>query len=269
VNNPDHANQLFASLGAELRQARAGSSDGQFPILDLFGNLRDEAAGKSELASIHSACAGAWEKMVGIVESGQPFSQENVEWLNALLAQIENPVSEAPEAPPGLGVRQPSGALESSATPNQERQETAAVQDAPAPAGNLIAVEMELNLNIASDADLLREFITESREHLDNIEQGVLVLEKEPANAEMLNTVFRAFHTFKGGAGFLNLVPINRLAHILESLLDLARQGRFTIASPTIEIILRGRDVLKQFLDAIDGQVSGGKPAVPILIPTE
>jgi two-component system chemotaxis sensor kinase CheA len=140
---------------------------------------------------------------------------------------------------------------------------------APAPAEISIAPELELNLNLASDADLLREFISESREHLDNIEQGVLVLEKQPDNAETLNTVFRAFHTFKGGAGFLNLVPINRLAHILESLLDLARQGKFVIATPVIELILRGRDVLKQFLDEIEGQVNGGKPAAPILIPTE
>ena len=268
MNNPECANQLIASLGTEIRRARAGSDEGQFPILDLIGNLRDETAGRSELAAIHSASAGAWEKMVRIVESGQPFGAGDIEWLNRLLAQIETPAGEAPESPPGLGVRQPSGALELPATP-QKRQETAAVQNAPASSGNSVPSEMELNLNIAGDADLLREFITESREHLDNIEQGVLVLEKEPANAEMLNTVFRAFHTFKGGAGFLNLIPINRLAHILESLLDLARQGKFTIASPTIEIILRGRDVLKQFLDAIEGQVSGNKPAAPILIPTE
>jgi two-component system chemotaxis sensor kinase CheA len=194
--------------------------------------------------------------MVRIVESGQPFSPENIEWLNGLLADIEkNPA--APGLPP---------APKSAPAPSP-------IAPAPSvplvPVENSIVVETELNLNVASDGDLLREFITESREHLDHIEQGVLVLEKEPANAETLNTVFRAFHTFKGGAGFLNLIPINRLAHILESLLDLARQGKFTIASPTIEIILRGRDVLKQFLDAIDGQVSGGKPATPILIPTE
>ena len=269
VNNPERTQQLLAALGGEIRQAKAGSGDGQFPILDLIGNLRDETAGKSDLAAVHSAYAGAWEKMVRIVESGQPFSAEDIGWLNMLLAQIKNPTGETPEAPPGFGVRQPSGALHPPAAPNQERQRAAALQDAPAPAGNSVPAEMELNLNVAGDGDLLREFITESREHLDNIEQGVLVLEKEPANAEMLNTVFRAFHTFKGGAGFLNLVPINRLAHILESLLDLARQGKFTIASPTIETILRGRDVLKQFLDAIEGQVGGDKPAAPILIPTE
>jgi len=256
VDKPERTHQLLAALGAEIRQACAGSDGGQFPILDLIGNLRDETVGKPALAAAHSACTGAWEKMVRIVESGQPFSPENIEWLNGLLADIEkNP------AAPGL--------------PPAPKPAPAPSPIAPAPSvplvpvENSIVAETELNLNVASDGDLLREFITESREHLDHIEQGVLVLEKEPANAEMLNTVFRAFHTFKGGAGFLNLIPINRLAHILESLLDLARQGRFTITSPTIEIILRGRDVLKQFLDAIDGQVSGGKPATPILIPTE
>ena len=77
------------------------------------------------------------------------------------------------------------------------------------------------------------------------------MLEKQPADAETLNTIFRAFHTFKGGAGFLNLIPINRLAHVLESLLDLARQDKLTIDAPVIELILRGRDVLKRFLDEI------------------
>ena len=67
MNNPECANQLIASLGTEIRRARAGSDEGQFPILDLIGNLRDETAGRSELAAIHSASAGAWEKMVRIV----------------------------------------------------------------------------------------------------------------------------------------------------------------------------------------------------------
>ena len=256
MKNPDRAIQILLALGVEVRSACSGSDQGQFPILDLVGNLRDEVAGEPEWAAAHSVSAQAWEKLVHIVESGQPFSQKDIEWLNTLLANLQEQFS-SPDKKTSPAPFAPAPPI---ATPTVS----------PAPVKSAAVVEeMTLYLNIASDADLLREFITESREHLDNIEQGVLVLEKEPANAEMLNTVFRAFHTFKGGAGFLNLVPINRLAHILESLLDLARQGKFTIASPTIEIILRGRDVLKQFLDAIDGQVGGGKPVAPILIPTE
>ena len=123
-------------------------------------------------------------------------------------------------------------------------------------------------VNIGEDGDLLREFIAESREHLDNIERGVLVLEEHPADAETLNTVFRAFHTFKGGAGFLNLTPVNRLAHILESLLDLARQGKLVIDGEIINLILRGRDSLKEFLDEIESQVNGSGPAAPKVIAT-
>jgi two-component system chemotaxis sensor kinase CheA len=257
VKNTDRANQLLIALAAEVRLTSAGSDHGQFPILDLIGNLRDEIAGETEWAASHQACAEAWEKIVRIVESGQPFNHDNIEWLNNLLTNLERQFS-CPDETPGPAPVVPA---QPAATPIPTVT--------PKPAKRTANEETALNLNIASDGDLLREFITESREHLDNIEQGVLVLEREPANSETLNTVFRAFHTFKGGAGFLNLVPINRLAHILESLLDLARQGKFTITSPVIELIFHGRDVLKQFLDEIEAQINGNKPSATILIPTE
>ncbi|MBC8094429.1 MAG: chemotaxis protein CheA, partial [Akkermansiaceae bacterium] len=256
MTNFEKLQTLLDSLGMEIVTAQAGSSQGQFPILDLLGNLRDQAEGKPELPSMHKRCADAWERMVQIVESGQAFKAEEIQWLNELLTFLQKSVRagsseletvSAPPAPPAPAI-------------------TVVVEAAPAPVA-ASTEEAPLNLNIAEDAELLREFITESREHLDNIEQGVLVLENQPADAETLNTVFRAFHTFKGGAGFLNLLPINRLAHVLESLLDLARQGKLVINGPVIELILRGRDVLKQFLDQIEGQVNGSKPVAPITIP--
>jgi len=122
-------------------------------------------------------------------------------------------------------------------------------------------------LNLASDGELLKEYVIESREHLNNIEQGALFLEEHPQDADTLHSVFRSFHTFKGGAGFLNLVPINQLAHGLESLLDLARQHKLTLDAERIDLILRGRDMLKQFIDQIDAQLTGAAPPAPILIP--
>jgi len=256
MNHQERLTQLVVSLGREIGLAQAGSSQGQFPILDLLGNLRDEAAGKPELNEQHHICAEAWERMVKIVESGKPFAKEDIQWLQDLFARVGAPG----DGPKPLAASAASNPGASSPPP------------VIAPATEAIASdsneEPTLKLDIAGDGDLLREFITESREHLDNIEQGVLVLENQPMDAETLNTIFRAFHTFKGGAGFLNLLPINKLAHVLESLLDLARQGQLAIDAPVIELILRGRDVLKQFLDEIEGQVSGSRPVVPILIPT-
>ncbi len=250
----DRLQTLLDSLGMEIVTAQPGSSQGQFPILDLLGNLRDQADGKPELTEIHRRSAEAWERMVQIVESGQPFKAEEIQWLNDLLTFLQK------------SVRSGGSAMATSTAPAPAAA-PAQPEPTPLPAAPNTE-EAPLSLNVAEDAELLREFITESREHLDNIEQGVLVLENQPADAETLNTVFRAFHTFKGGAGFLNLLPINRLAHVLESLLDLARQGKLVINGPVIELILRGRDVLKQFLDEIDGQLNGAKPAAPITIPT-
>jgi len=257
MDKQERLSKLIGSLLFEAGSAQAGSSQGQFPILDLLGNLRDDASAQPALAGLQTCCAQAWDRMVGIVESGQPFGAGDIAWLKELAAQIP--------ALAGAGGSASAGAAPITPAPIIFPMPLPAAAPAPAPEA---ADELTLHLNLAEDADLLREFITESREHLDNIEHGVLVLENRPADAETLHTVFRAFHTFKGGAGFLNLIPINRLAHVLESLLDLARQGRLTIDAPVIELILRGRDVLKQFLDAIEGQLAGTHPVAPILIPT-
>jgi two-component system chemotaxis sensor kinase CheA len=258
--------KLAGHLQAEINAARAGDTQGQFPILDLIGNLRDESSAHADLAALVTTCAEAWERTVRIVESGQPFSAADISWLKDLLARVQALVGSADSstaASPSVPATQPAP------EPAPEAPPAAPVPAAAATPEILIpAEEAPLNLNLSEDAELLREFITESREHLDNIEQGVLVLENSPSDAEMLNTIFRAFHTFKGGAGFLNLIPINRLAHVLESLLDLARQEKLAIDATVIELILRGRDVLKQFLDEIEGQLSGTRPKVSITIPT-
>ena len=245
--------KLSGQLQAEIAAARAGDTQGQFPILDLVGNLRDEAGTSADTAALAKLCAEAWEHIVRIVESGAAFSAMDISWLNDLLTQVKALASltgSSPAPAPPAPVTPPPASLPA------------------APPTDISLEELPLTLNLGEDMELLREFITESREHLDNIEQGVLVLENKPDDAEMLATVFRAFHTFKGGAGFLNLIPINRLAHVLESLLDLARQGKLVIDATVIELILRGRDVLKKFLDEMDGQIAGTRPVQATIIPT-
>ncbi len=128
--------------------------------------------------------------------------------------------------------------------------------------------EIPLEISAETDSELLQEFLNDARDHLDHIEQGVLVLEEDAHNQEVVNTIFRAFHTFKGNAGFLDLTAVSELAHVLESLLDQVREGHLEINSAIIEIILKGRDTLKQFVDEIEAQVRGKKTRRPLLIPT-
>ena len=130
-------------------------------------------------------------------------------------------------------------------------------------------MEPEIILSLDLDLELFREFLNDAQEHLDNIEQGVLVLETTPSDEETINTIFRAFHTFKGNAGFLDLVPMSELAHTLESLLGLARDGTIVVDKPIIDIILEGRDVLNQFVVEINNRISGDFSEDPIIVPTQ
>jgi two-component system chemotaxis sensor kinase CheA len=130
-------------------------------------------------------------------------------------------------------------------------------------------MEPEIILSLDLDLELFREFLNDAQEHLDNIEQGVLVLETTPSDEETINTIFRAFHTFKGNAGFLDLVPMSELAHTLESLLGLARDGTIVVDKPIIDIILEGRDVLNQFVVEINNRISGDISEDPIIVPTQ
>ncbi|WP_416548787.1 chemotaxis protein CheA [Limnohabitans sp. DCL3] len=142
---------------------------------------------------------------------------------------------------------------------------------APASASEHHATEPEAEgfvLGPNDDLDMLNEFCIEGRELLQQVEQGVLVLEENPQHKDTLNQVFRAFHTFKGGAGFLGIEPIQHLAHELESVLDAARQNKLTINRDVIDLILAGGDALQLYVDAIARQLQGLDRGLAIVVPT-
>ena len=118
------------------------------------------------------------------------------------------------------------------------------------------------------DFELLNEFCNEGRELLEQIEQGVLVLEDQPNHKEMLNQVFRVFHTFKGGAALLDLNPVKHLAHELESLLSASRSGNLPVNRRVIDLILAGGDALRGYIDLIEQRLAGVEPEQPVWVPT-
>ena len=243
---------LLEALAMEIATAQPGSDQGQFPILDLFGNLRDASAGEPALASFHAVADGAASGMIPIVESGKPFTAAHVDWLLQQLAGLKTSFEGKPPRAEAMPPPQPAPA-----SPGREK---GAHAEAPA----------EIPLVIRPDLDraLVREFINESYEHLENIERGALVLEEKPDDRDTLDTIFRAFHTFKGGAGLLGFTPINQLAHELESLLDMVRQKKLPATSEVIEMVLTGGDMLKQFIIETGLQIGGQKPFAPCTIPT-
>ncbi|MGA2878410.1 MAG: chemotaxis protein CheA [Bryobacteraceae bacterium] len=117
---------------------------------------------------------------------------------------------------------------------------------------------------LASDPELIGDFIMESREHLTAIELQLLTLDQDPANAEAINAIFRGFHTIKGMAGFLDLDPVRDLAHEVETVLDLARNAKLTINSTIIDRILESKDYLNVWMTELEEMLRTGKtPAGP------
>jgi len=113
---------------------------------------------------------------------------------------------------------------------------------------------------LAQDPELVRDFVVESREHLAAIETHLLVVEQDPHASESLNAVFRGFHTIKGLAGFLELGPVQEVAHEVETILDLARSDRLTMTPEVIDLVLRGADYLRTAIDQVDA-AAAGKPS--------
>ncbi|MFZ5772365.1 MAG: chemotaxis protein CheW [Thermodesulfobacteriota bacterium] len=105
----------------------------------------------------------------------------------------------------------------------------------------------------APDDAILDELIIESREHLENIEPNLLALEKEGGKvaAEIINTIFRAIHSIKGGFGFYGLKNIQGLSHAMESVLMQVRDGRMAITPPMADALLAGVDKLRVMLDDV------------------
>jgi len=106
----------------------------------------------------------------------------------------------------------------------------------------------------ADDLEILQGIIEESTEHLHGIEEGILRLENDFAS-DLLDSIFRAMHSVKGVAGFLNLNPIKDTAHVLESVLTDMKKGLYISNSDITDALLRGVDILNGFIRQLDQQV--------------
>ena len=256
--------EVINTFALELAFAEPGKDTGLLPINSFLLQIEAELQKTPPPPVLAQAVGRARACVDQIFDTSAKFDAATLAWLAEWHGWMTTAIDRLdkhlalPEPPASWSVAAPAPETSSSAasTPTPS----------PAPAGD--DTPLPLILNLESDRELLLEFINESQEHLQNIEQGVLVLEDDPEDANTLNTIFRAFHTFKGGSGFLNLTPIKNLAHELESLLDAARQHKLTLSSPIIDVILEGGDTLKRFVTQMIARINSNEPAQPILVST-
>ncbi|MBN2281731.1 MAG: Hpt domain-containing protein [Candidatus Marinimicrobia bacterium] len=118
----------------------------------------------------------------------------------------------------------------------------------------------DLVLEAIDDPELVSDFISEAEEHLEMATNEMLAFE-ESEDVEKINGIFRAFHTIKGVAGFLNINDIRILSHKTEDLLDKIRKQKIQINDNITDVIYRGIDKLKELIQILAQYAqSGVKP---------
>ena len=119
---------------------------------------------------------------------------------------------------------------------------------------------------MSHDQDYIREFVVECREGLDRIDNVLVALEATPGERTGLDIVFRALHTIKGNAGFLNFPKLGAVAHAGESLLSKLFGGKLTVNADVADVLLRLVDAVRDVLVVVEATGNEGTPDHAALI---
>ncbi len=116
-------------------------------------------------------------------------------------------------------------------------------------------------MSFGADEEILQDFLVEAGEILEQLSEQLVELESRPDDANLLNAIFRGFHTVKGGAGFLQLHELVECCHIAENVFDILRKGERHVDSELMDVILEA-------LDAVNGMFSEVRERSPITAAT-
>lgn len=107
------------------------------------------------------------------------------------------------------------------------------------------------------DQEILEDFLVEAGEILEQLSEQLVDLEQRPEDRELLNAIFRGFHTVKGGAGFLQLDPMVDCCHKAENLFDMLRNGELTVNADLMDVVLQALDAVNLMFETVR---DGGTP---------
>lgn len=119
--------------------------------------------------------------------------------------------------------------------------------------------------DFAGMEELMQDFLTEASELLSDVDSKLIDLEKQPHDRDLLNIIFRGFHTIKGGAGFLNATELVTLCHLTENLFDNLRNGELVLNADLMDAIFAATGEVRQMFDAL-AQYRQPEAAPPYLI---
>ena len=110
------------------------------------------------------------------------------------------------------------------------------------------------------DEEILQDFLVEAGEIIENLNEQLVQIEKTPDDKDLLNAIFRGFHTVKGGAGFLELTELVEICHAAENVFDMLRNGKIAMSSDAMDAVLQAYDEITRLF----GEVQNREPLTPV-----
>lgn len=120
-------------------------------------------------------------------------------------------------------------------------------------------------MSFGADEEILQDFLVEAGEILEQLSEQLVELESRPDDADLLNAIFRGFHTVKGGAGFLQLNELVECCHIAENVFDILRKGERRVDSELMDVVLEALDAVNSMFSEVRER-SPITPATPELL---
>ncbi|HHH43992.1 MAG TPA: chemotaxis protein CheA, partial [Gammaproteobacteria bacterium] len=114
-------------------------------------------------------------------------------------------------------------------------------------------------MSLDTDDEILQDFLVEAGEILEQLNEELVELEQRPGDTELLNGVFRGFHTIKGGASFLGLEGLVQVCHRAEDVFNVLRNGERAVDTDLMDTVLQVLDIV----NAMFAEVQGGEMPTP------
>lgn len=106
-------------------------------------------------------------------------------------------------------------------------------------------------MGFEADEEILQDFLVESGEILELLSEQLVDLEQNPEDRDLLNAIFRGFHTVKGGAGFLQLEALVDCCHVAENVFDILRNGKRHVTPELMDVVLQALDAINEMFDQV------------------